>query len=306
MNAAGENAASEGAPSPEAVPVRDAVSAYLSSPSRIASRLRRQMLRYPPAEVIAELAAALERRDTGAVAARRAAAALAKIGGPDGLAPLASLLGDPLPRAWIAVRALGRAGTDECMDVLIEALPSATRGGRRAIAEALAARRVGRAVGAICRNLTYRNGRVDPFMLRALRKYGRPAAMVEAVLSDAQMDGAQRVAALLSLTDEAQVIGRAQVQRHLERVAERGAPALQPAAREAARLFSERTTLLRPAEKLGDETLLRPASGRPSRDTSTLLTPAQEEPARIETVDRGRPSLMSRILDALKDAFQPD
>jgi len=60
-----------------------------------------------------------------------------------------------------------------------------------------------------------------------------------------------------------------------QRVIARAAEAL-PTMRERAQLVKAAQTLLRPADAVGDETLLRPASGPPSGPVETLLRPVEE------------------------------
>lgn len=199
-----------------------------------------------------------------------------------------------------AVRALGRmsgAGVEDALWTLVGARRMAVR---RAAAVALARRRTGRIVAPLCRYARRtRSGIPDRALVDALKSMGRVRDLLAYLLTDDTIKALERVQAIEDLEAMRREFGRINAERILARDAEDPRCAWRRQARETLDLYRAKRTLLRPADRLDSDTLLRPAHGPDQTPSEMLLRPSET----AETPDTPPPEegVIQGVLHRLRD-----
>lgn len=207
----------------------------------------------------------------------------------------------------LAIRALDLAGTVETVDALLDLLDRARRPLMRRAARALARKRIGRAIGPICRHARLRNGELDKLTVAVLRMYGRPHQLLDSILTSTGLPLPGRLEAILAVEAIPRLLGRMDVQRFLDRYADEVGAGSRDEARALARMYRDKTTLLRPSERAADKTLVRPARSPDRTPSERLLIPAggaqaQEADGSLDA-ETERPGALARIWATLKDVL---
>lgn len=279
-------------------PVSRLVERLIEAPSTRLAQARRALVQLQDERRVGALAAALSMHRTSRTAYARIVRTLCEIGADGALEALQAelLRPDCYHRTIIAHLAAHRRYA-----VLLNAIPDARRAVQRAIARTLAKGRVGAGVGPICRHARYKNGATDRFMVEALRAYGSPGRLVDAVLEDNALSDMERIDAIMRVRDLPGVLRRLDLDRHLT-VRSRGATSLAATARRTDVLYRERTRLVRPAASSTDGLLLRPAKGVDASTNERLLRPS-ETPS--DTTDEEEPprGWLANLIEALRNAF---
>ncbi len=265
---------------------------------------RRRVLALPPEVAVPELAAALERHATW-VEYQRVAYTLARIGSERALAVLESDIRDDHRYAGLAIRAMELAGSPQCLNALTDLLATRKRRLLRRIAMALARAKYVPALLSILRHEYLHRASMAACLHELLVQFGRPQVLVPMVLADERLAPEETVETLLALETVPRYLGRTNARMLLDRYVQRASGQRSDRASAVAKMYRDRTTLLRPSEKADDITLLRPASGADRTPTERLLTPSSTE-ATVDQEATSSPGLLGRIWNAVKEALDGD
>jgi len=294
MTASGEQSAQTGGDA--SAEARRLIAGLSQAKPQAISHWRRLLLALPPSVTVPELSAALERATTW-VEYQRVVRLLARIGKPDALGVVAQQIRTNRRWSGIAIRALQIAGGEDQMRLLIEILPQSRRRVALRIAAALARRKYLPGILPICRHRLIYSGGNNGLLRQALEGYGPPHRLPAQIADDPSLTSEAAVETIVALK-EAGVLGRRDVQAELDR---RAASLADERARIVARMYRERTTLLRPSDRAPDETLLRPASAANRTPTDQLLAPSSV--AEADDQAEPRAGWLGRVWDAVKDAL---
>ncbi len=271
VSARGRNA-SEDASAVEAR-VRAIVSDLVSRPVPAARRIRGALAREPRDTVIRALASAASAEKRW----NRYVRVVNMLGSLDDTHALVALRGEASRKDGLAVHAvhaLGRMAVAGVEDALWECLRARYVAVRRAAAMALARRRTGRVVAPLCR-YARRAGKAGPdrTFVAALKSMGSVRDLFTYLLTDDTITVHDRVEAIEHLEAMRREFGRFNSERILTMYAENPDCAWSAAAGETLDLYMAKRTLLRPSDRLADDTLLRPAHGPDRTPAEMLLRP---------------------------------
>lgn len=202
-----------------------------------------------------------------------------------------------------AVRALGRMTVEGVEDALWSLVGARRVAVRRAAAAALARRRTGRVVAPLCRYARRtRSGVPDQALVGALKSMGRVRDLVVYLLTDDTITTSERVQAIENLEAMRAEFGRINVERMLAREADNPRCAWRHQASEALDLYRAKRTLLRPAERLRNDTLLRPAHGPDRTPSEMLLRP--NESGEVPESASSTGGVFQDVLQRLRDLLE--
>lgn len=300
-------ASPDGGGSEPAARVEAIVADLVMRESPASQAIYRRLSREPRDLVVGALSAAAQRQTEWNRYAR-VVNMLGKLDDPEALGVLRNEIGRKSTFAIHAVRAIGRMTVEGAEDALWDVVKSGRAAHRRAAAESLARRRVGRVVGPLCRLARRRGSRTpDQSLVRALRSMGRPHDLFVYLLTDTKMDTPARVEAMEDLEALQRHLNwrRLNVMNLLEGFAQNPRCPWREAAEQAADLYYARRTLLRPSERSPSDTLVRPASG-PDRTPAERLVRPVSEAVTADPSETERPGFLQSVLRKLRDALDGD